>query len=105
MTALMAVLTIALVTAALRLLPIFLLGRKGQALPGPVLYLSRTMPAAIIGFLVIYSLKSISLAAYPHALPEMLGVAAAALLQYWKKNTLLSVGAATALYMALIRVL
>ena len=38
-------------------------------------------------------------------LPEAAGVAVAALLQYWKRNTLLSVFAATACYMALIRLL
>ncbi len=105
MIAFLTVLVIALVTAALRFLPVFLLGKKGQALPPAALYLSRFMPAAIIGLLVVYSLKTAQPTEFPHALPEALGVIVAALLQYWKRNTLLSVFAATACYMVLIRVL
>ena len=41
---------IALVTAALRLLPVMLLGKGGKPLPPAAVYLSRVMPPAIIGF-------------------------------------------------------
>lgn len=99
------VLSIAGVTALLRLLPVYLLGRKGQTLPGPVRELARAMPPAIIALLVVYSLKSVKIGEVASVLPALAGVATAALLQYYKKNTLLSVGAATALYMVLIRVL
>lgn len=105
MNALLLVLTVALVTAALRLLPVYLLGRKGQALPPAWAWLTARLPGAVIGLLVVYSLKDTSLSASPHGLPEALGVLCAALLQYCKKNTLLSVGLSTALYMALIRLL
>jgi len=100
-----AVLVIALVTAALRLLPVMLLGKGGKPLPPAAAFLSRAMPPAIIGLLVVYALRGTDLSAPPHGLPEAAGVCAAALLQYWKKNTLLSVFAATACYMALIRLL
>ncbi len=105
MSDVLTVLVIALVTAALRFIPIYLLGKKEQRLPPAVLFLIRVMPAAIIALLVVYSLKSARVTAYPHALPEAAGILVAAVLQHVKKNTLLSVSAATACYMVLIRVL
>ena len=103
MSAMAIVLVVSGVTLLLRLLPVYLLGQKGRELPGPVAYLGRVMPPAILGFLVVYSVKSVNLAATPHGLPELAGILAAALLHAWKKNTLLSVFGATALYMVLIR--
>ena len=99
------ILVIALVTAALRLLPIYLFGRKGSTLPGPVLDLTRALPGAVIAFLVVYSFKGIQFTAAGDWLPSLLGALLAALLQYWKKNTLLSIFSATVLYMVLIRVM
>jgi branched-subunit amino acid transport protein AzlD len=99
------ILTVALVTAALRLLPVLLLGRQGRKIPEGVLYLSRTMPAAIVGLLVVYSLKFTQITVSPFGIPQAAGLAVAVLLQYWKRNTLLSVFAATAIYMVLIRVM
>ena len=99
------ILVVALVTALLRFVPVYLLGRKDQRLPESVLYLTRFMPAAIIGLLVIFSLKGTSLTSWPHGIPELAGVVLAAALQHYKKNTLLSVFSATVLYMILIRIL
>ncbi len=99
------ILVVALVTALIRLLPVYLLGRKDQHLPEPVLFLTRAMPSAIIGLLVVFSLKGVTLSAYPYGIPALAGVLTAALLQYFKKNTLLSVFCATALYMLLLRVM
>ncbi len=105
MSGVLTVLVIALVTAALRFIPVYLLGKKGQRLPPAALFLIRVMPAAIIALLVVYSLKSASVLAYPHGIPEAAGLLTAALLQYFKRNTLLSVFLATACYMVLIRIL
>ena len=99
------ILVVALETALLRFVPVYLLGRKDQRLPESVLYLTRFMPAAIIGLLVIFSLKGTSLTSWPHGIPELAGVVLAAALQHYKKNTLLSVFSATVLYMILIRIL
>ena len=90
------VLTAALVTAALRLLPVLLLGKQGRKLPEGVLFISRTMPAAIVGLLVVYSLRFTQITIRPFGIPEAAGLAVAVLLQYWKRKTLLSVFAATA---------
>ena len=105
MRAFLLILAIALVTAGLRLLPVCLLGRKGKSLPRPVLFLSTAMPGAIIGLLVIYSLRSTVVLYPPFGFPALAGVVTAALLQHFKKNTLLSVSVSTAVYMVLIRVL
>lgn len=99
------VLVVAGVTTALRLLPVMLFGRRGRSIPPGLMYLSRVLPSAIMGLLVVYSLKSINLTASPYGLPEFAGVLTAALLHKWKRNTLLSVFCATACYMILIRVL
>lgn len=56
-----------------------------------------------MGMLVIYCLKDISLSASPFGLPELLGVLCVVLLQLWRRNTLLSILAGTALYMLLIQ--
>lgn len=105
MNTLWIVLVIALVTAGLRLLPVLLLGKGEKPLPQAVTYLGKIMPAAIIGLLVIYSLKGTNLSAAGHGIPELCGVLVAAGLQYWRKNTLLSIFCATAVYMVFIRIM
>ncbi|MEG2652627.1 MAG: AzlD domain-containing protein, partial [Ruthenibacterium sp.] len=49
-------------------------------------------------------LKDVSLTGAAHGLPELIGVAAVVGLYAWKKNTLLSIAAGTALYMLLVQV-
>ncbi|NLW20488.1 MAG: hypothetical protein GXY84_03835 [Clostridiales bacterium] len=99
------ILVIALVTAALRLLPVLLLGGRDRGLPPTLLRLSQSLPGAIIGFLVVYSLRDLAFTALSGWLPALLGVLVAGLLQHYRKNTLLSVFSATAAYMALLQVL
>ncbi len=105
MSALAIVLLVSAVTILLRLLPVYVLGQKGRELPGPLVYLSRVMPPAIMGFLVVYSVKSVDVLRKPHGLPELAGILTAAVLHHYRRNTLLSVFGATALYMVLVRVL
>ena len=95
---------IVLVTAALRILPFLLFGGKRQT-PAFVLYLGKVLPYAIMGMLVVYCLKSISFAATPFGLPELIATAAVVLLHLWKRNTLLSITAGTILYMILIQMI
>lgn len=94
------VLVMAAVTCLLRFLP-FLIFR--QKLPDYVVYLGRVLPPAIIGMLVVYCLKDISLTAAPFGLPELISAAVVAALQLWKRNSLLSILAGTLLYMLLIQ--
>ena len=77
---------------------------KGKEIPPIIRYLGRVLPPAVIGMLVIYCLKNVSVLAAPFGLPEFIAVAAVIMLHVWKRNNLLSIGAGTALYMFLIQV-
>ena len=96
------VLIAVLVTAATRFLPFLFFGAKRQT-PPLITYLSKVLPAAIMGMLVVYCLKDVSLLSKPYGIPEFLGCAAVALLHVWKRNTLLSIGGGTVLYMLLVQ--
>ena len=93
---------IALVTAALRFLPFLIFGENRKT-PPLVTYLGQVLPYAIMGMLVVYCLKDVSLTAFPFGIPELLGCAAVILLHIWKRNTLLSIGAGTVCYMLLVQ--
>ena len=82
-----------------RLIP-FLFFPKGKEIPPIIRYL----PPAVIGMLVIYCLKNVSVLAVPFGLPEFIAVAVVIVLHVWKRNNLLSIGVGTALYMFLIQV-
>ena len=92
----------AAVTFLTRFLPFLLFDRKGQP-PKVVLYLGRVLPPAIIMMLVIYCLRNISFSSSSHGIPELLCVAVAAALHWWKGNNLLSIFSATILYMVLVQ--
>ena len=93
---------IALVTAVLRFLPFLIFGENRKT-PPLVSYLGQVLPYAIMGMLVIYCLKGVSLTVFPFGIPELLGCAAVTLLHIWKRNTLLSIGAGTVCYMLLVQ--
>lgn len=93
---------VALVTMALRFLPFLVFGGRRQ-MPAFIAYLGRVLPFAIMGMLVVYCLRDVSVAAAPYGLPEWLGVAGVAALYLWKRNTLLSIGLGTAWYMLLVQ--
>lgn len=90
-------------TMLTRFLP-FLLFRESAPPPRVVIYLGRVLPAAMMGLLVVYCLKGTTFLAAPYGIPEAVAVAAILLLHRWKRNTLLSIGAGTALYMFLLQV-
>ena len=90
----------AIVTILLRFLP-FAVIRKET--PPYIAYLGRVLPPAIIGMLVIYCLKDVQPATPPHGLPEAIAAVCVVLLQVWKRNSLISILAGTAVYMALVQ--
>ncbi len=96
------VLIIAAVTALLRFLP-FLIFNEKRKVPEVILYLGRVLPYASMGMLVVYCYKSISFAAAPYGLPELIAGAAVVVLHLLKRNTLLSIAGGTLIYMILIR--
>ncbi len=89
-------------TALLRFLPFFVFG-KGRKTPPYIAYLGRVLPPAIMGMLVIYCLKDVSLLRAPFGLPELAAGAAVAGLQAWKHNSLVSILAGTLIYMVLVQ--
>ena len=97
-----AIAVIALITLFTRAFP-FLVYRGSNKPTALVLYLGRVLPPAIIALLVVYCLKDTNLTASPYGLPEALCCLLVLILQQWKKSAILSIGAGTVLYMALVQ--
>ena len=95
------ILIVGFATMLTRFLP-FILFPAGKKVPAFVSYLGRVLPYAAMGLLVVYCLKGVP-ASPVYGLPELLGVAAVALLHIWKGNTFLSVGLGTVFYMVLVQ--
>ena len=92
----------ALGTMATRFLP-FIVFPHGKETPKYVQYLGKALPGAVFGLLVVYSLKSVSLIAYPHGIPEFIALAFVVVLHLWKRQMLLSIAGGTVLYMVLVQ--
>ena len=93
---------IALVTMSTRFLPFLIFGEK-QRTPKIITYLGNVLPCAIMGMLVVYCMKDVHFAAFPHGLPELIGCVIVAVLHIWKRNSLLSIGVGTLSYMLLVQ--
>lgn len=96
------ILAVAVTTFATRVVP-FLVFPKGKEIPPIIQYLGKVLTPAVIGMLVVYCLKSTTILAAPHGIPEAIAVAVTAGLHVWKRNNLLSIGVGTVLYMVLIQ--
>lgn len=94
---------IAIVTALLRFLP-FLIFRSEAHTPKALYYLGAVLPGAIMGMLVVYCFKSTVILEWPYALPELIATIAVVATYLWKKNSLISIGLGTVLYMVLVQV-
>jgi branched-subunit amino acid transport protein AzlD len=68
-------------------------------------YIGDNLPAAVMLLLVVYCLKGVKFSSSPYGAPEVLCVALVAALQLWRRNSLLSIGAGTGLYVGLVRLL
>ncbi len=99
---LLQILVIAGVTILLRFLPFWVFQNEDKR-PALITYLGTVLPYAVMGMLVVYCLKSVSVLSAPHGLPELLAIIAVVLLHLWKRNTLLSIFGGTALYMVLVQ--
>ena len=88
------------VTIAPRFLP-FAVFRKST--PSYILYLGKVLPAAIIGMLVVYCLKDTDFSSAPFGIPEGVAALSVVLLQWWKRNSLISILFGTVIYMLLIQ--
>jgi branched-subunit amino acid transport protein AzlD len=99
------VITIAMVvlgTILTRFLP-FIIFPSGKPTPKYVQYLGKVLPSAVIGLLVIYCFKNVSILSGSHGIPEFLGVAVVVLLHFWRRNMLLSIAGGTIVYMILVQ--
>ena len=92
----------ALTTMLTRFLP-FIVFRKET--PKYISYLGRVLPPAIIGMLVIYCLKDITFAVYPHGIPELIAAVCVIAVQAWKRNSIISILTGTVIYMILIQMI
>lgn len=99
---LLIVAVMAVFTALTRFLPFFAFP-EGRKRPKVITYLGTVLPYALIGMLVVYCFKSVSVFAYPYCIPELLAVVLVAVLHIWKRNTLISVFGGVIFYMVLVQ--
>lgn len=99
---LLIVAVMAVFTALTRFLP-FLAFPEGRKRPKVITYLGTVLPYALIGMLVVYCFKSVSVFSYPCCIPELLAVVLVAALHIWKRNTLISVFGGVIFYMVLVQ--
>ena len=97
-----AVAVIALTTALLRFLPFMIFGR-GRKTPRIISKLSRSLPLAIMGMLVVYCLRGVSFTSPAGFLPALIACAVVAALHLWRRNTLVSIVSGTVCYMLLVQ--
>ena len=105
MTITQQIITVAVVvlgTMTTRFLP-FLIFPEGKEPPAVITYLGTVLPYAVIGLLVVYSLKNVNPLAESHGIPEAIAIAVIVILHIWKRNMLLSIAGGTALYMVLLQ--
>lgn len=93
---------VSLGTILTRVIP-FILFPENKKIPKYIKYLSDILPYTIIGMLVVYCLKDVSFTSSPYALPEIISIVAITTMHLWKKNTLLSIGVGSLLYILLVQ--
>ncbi|OIK15938.1 branched-chain amino acid transporter AzlD [Bacillus sp. MUM 116] len=101
------IITIVMVVAGTmltRFLP-FIVFPSGKPTPNYIQYLGKVLPSAVIGLLVIYCFKNVSILSGSHGIPELIGVAVVALLHFWRRNMLLSIAGGTIVYMILVQLI
>lgn len=98
-----AIIVMSLVTYLIRLAP-FILFRKGKTTPRWVAYIGSVLPPAVMGMLIIYSLKSVDIGALNQVLPVVAAITVTAVLHLWKRNNLISILSGTIVYMILIQI-
>lgn len=106
MTTVQSMITIVVVvlgTMLTRFLP-FLIFPEGKTPPRYITYLGTVLPYAVIGLLVVYCLKDAVFSSF-HGLPELIAIVCIVVLHKWKRNTLLSIGVGTVIYMVLVQII
>ncbi len=96
------VVVISFVTMLLRFLPLWIFG-NGKQTPQLIQYLGKVLPYAIMGMLVVFCLKGVSLISAPFGLPELIACAVVVGLHVWRRNTAISIVGGTVVYMLLVQ--
>ncbi len=92
----------AICTFATRVVPFALFGGRKEV-PVVITYLGKVLPPAIIATLIIYCIRNVDFLTYSHGIAEILAIATTAILHIIKKNTLISIGGGTIIYMFLVQ--
>ena len=97
-----AIAVMAVGTFLTRALP-FVIFSGSRKTPKIVERLSKVLPAAVMGMLVVYCLKGVSFAAAANWAPAAIASAVVIALHVWKRNTLLSILCGTVCHMLLVQ--
>ncbi len=98
----LSVAVISAITALLRFLP-FIIFNGSRKTPKIIEKLSKTLPYAVMGMLVVYCLKDVSFSSVANYLPAVIASLLVGILFVWKRNTLLSIVCGTVCYMLLVQ--
>ena len=93
---------IAALTFGARLFPFVLFSRGGKT-PEIVVYIGNMLPPAVMILLVVYCIKNVKPLEWPHGIPELISIAAVAMLYKLTKNSLIAMVGGTILYMLLLQ--
>ena len=96
------ILAIALGTVLTRSLP-FIMFPQGKDTPAFVKKLQSLLPSAVIGLLVVYCLRGVSISSASHGIPELAASVVIVVLHLWRKNALSSIAGGTLSYMLLVQ--
>jgi branched-subunit amino acid transport protein AzlD len=96
------ILAVALGTMFTRFLPFLLFPEKKEP-SNVILFLGKALPPAMMGLLVVYCLKDISIRTEPHGIPELVGILVILIMYKWKNNVLISIASGTVVYMLLVQ--
>lgn len=89
-------------TMLTRFIPFMVFSEKRKT-PSFILYIGKYLPSAVLGMLVIYCLKDVSIISGTHAIPELIAIAVTVVLHLWKRQMLLSIAGGTICYMLLLQ--
>lgn len=102
------IICMSITTVVIRLLPFFVFG-GGRKVPNVITYLGKYLPPAIIGLLIVYCFQDTSFADNmifkSSAMIKIICVLIVFVIQYIKKNSLLSILVGTIVYMLLVHII
>lgn len=93
---------VSVITMFTRAFPFLLFGGKKE-IPSIITTLGKLLPPAIMGILVVYCVKGVTLFSYPYGLPEWISIVVTVILHLWKRNVLFSIALGTICYMVCIQ--